>query len=83
MNGQVEAWTDPGVDSGHAGADHCCTIANVCWIAEGVRAPSRHPRIDVDRMMTAEGRDKVRQIVRDLPTAPWEINATERAAVLT
>ena len=83
MHGQIDAWTDPDIHSGHAGADHCCTIVNACWTAAAIRKSSHHTRLDVDRMLTPEGNNTIRNIVRGLPQMPWETNATEHAAVLT
>ena len=34
-------------------------------------------------MLTPEGNNTIRNIVRGLPQMPWETNATEHAAVLT
>ena len=78
----VRSWIDDSLHSGHPVRDHLSVCLQLTWqqATPWTKRSARH--YDRKALTEPANKDKINTIFENLPTIPWNINATEHATVL-
>ncbi|CAE7706653.1 unnamed protein product [Symbiodinium sp. CCMP2456] len=83
--GKVSAWTDPDVSTANMVIDHLATVVEVRVPIQCNMKPATKPkpRIDVKALCAPANRQKLEELLSQVPRPPWHTSAHAHVAIVT
>ena len=83
--GSVESYTAPKIHAGHPSQDHVATCVDIdlTLVRPRARAEKGGRKIRASDVRDPANRDNIRDLLRSVPTVPWQTSSHAHAAIVT